>query len=135
MAYFALIPSEGVELVAGPRVESVQWWPIDEAMSLHLAFDHNAILAAALDRVRAKVEYTSLAVSLLPETFTLPELQRIHEIVLGRVRDKSAFRTRMLAADILEPTGETRASGKRRAVVYRRKPQAEHVIFPRMFYA
>lgn len=134
VVYFALIPSEGVELVAGARVDAVQWWPVDEAMKLDLAFDHREILTTALERLRSKVEYTSLPVSLLPEVFTLPELQKTYEIVLGRPVDKSSFRKRMLDADFLEELRETRPTGKKPAQLYRRKDGIDHVLFPRTFY-
>lgn len=48
------------------------------------------------------MEYTSLPAFLLPEPFTLPELQRTYELVLGRALDKSAFRKRMLDAGFLQ---------------------------------
>lgn len=134
VVYFALIPSAGVNLIAGPRVDVVQWWPVEEALGEDLAFDHGMILTRALERLRAKVEYTSLPVSLLPETFTLPELQRTYEIVLNRRLDKSAFRKRLFAADFLEEVNATRPSGKRPAQLYRRKSDIDHIRFPRTFY-
>jgi hypothetical protein len=72
-----------------------EWIEVDAAQRKRLAFDHAEILAAAVDRLRSKVEYTSLPAFLLEEPFTLPQLQRTYEIVLGRPMDKSAFRKRM----------------------------------------
>jgi len=85
-----------------------------------------------VQRLRAKVEYTSLPVHLLPAEFTLGELQRVYEIVLGRGLDKSAFRTRVLAADVIAPTGQWRGGANRPAQLYRAKDR-DIVYFPRPF--
>ncbi|MEI7445367.1 MAG: NUDIX domain-containing protein [Burkholderiales bacterium] len=117
--YFALIPRDRA-VVAGGNASDAAWFPVeDEARPRPLAFDHDALLQAALERLRAKVEYTVLPAALLPESFTLPELQRTFETVLGRELDKSAFRTRMLSAGVIEETGEMRADTRRPAVLYR----------------
>ncbi len=117
--YFALIARDRA-LVAGGNAADAAWHPVErDARPGPLAFDHDRLLDAALERLRAKVEYTVLPASLLPATFTLPELQRTFEIVLGRELDKSAFRTRMLSAGVIEETGEMRAETRRPAVVYR----------------
>jgi 8-oxo-dGTP diphosphatase len=135
VAYFALIPSDGVALAEGRGVEQARWWPIEDAMKLKLAFDHNAILQAGVERLRAKVEYTSLPANLLPKEFTLTELQHIYEVILGRPLEQSAFRKRMLAADFLIEGRKIRqSSAGRPAALYRVKPGHEAVFFPRTFY-
>lgn len=117
--YFALIPRDRA-LVAGGNAADAAWFPVErDARPRPLAFDHDLLLDAALERLRAKVEYTVLPASLLPATFTLPELQRTFETVLGRELDTSAFRTRMLSAGVIEETGETRADSRRPAMRYR----------------
>jgi len=115
-AYFALIPAPDPE--AHGASES-GWFAADEAARKRLAFDHGVILAAALERLRGKVEYTSLPAFLLPEPFTLPELQRTYELVLGRTLDKSAFRKRMLDGEFLEETGIVEGGFGRSAMGYR----------------
>jgi 8-oxo-dGTP diphosphatase len=132
-AYFALLPFEAVSLV---RDESkpVKWHPVDELPPRkRLAFDHIDILQAALERLRSKVEYTSLPAFLLPEPFTLPQLQNIYEIVLGRPIDKSGFRTRALAADFLKEEGYLDVGSPRPAMGYRLKDRGTLVYFPRTF--
>jgi len=131
--YFALIDARTVKLAIGGNAEAVAWRPIvDEGVSERLAFDHAALLTAAVRRLRGKVEYTSLPAFLLPAAFTLRELQSIYELVLGRALDKSAFRTRMLSADFIESTGERRTGANRPAEVYRLK-EREAVYFARTF--
>lgn len=83
--------------------------------------------------MRGKVEYTSLPAFLLPEPFTLPQLQRIYEVVLGRPVDKSGFRTRMLAAHFLDEDGHVEGQGNRPAMGYRLRDRGEAVVFPRTF--
>jgi 8-oxo-dGTP diphosphatase len=74
---------------------------------LPLAFDHAEILGMAVKRVRGKLDYTPIGFQLLPATFTLLDLQRVHETVLGRPLNKDSFRRRMLASGQLEATGES----------------------------
>jgi 8-oxo-dGTP diphosphatase len=70
------------------------------------AFDHADILGMAVKRLRGKLDYTPIGFQLLPETFTLFDLQKVHETVLGRPLNKDSFRRRMLASGLLEATGE-----------------------------
>src|SRR5882762_7218730 len=133
-AYFALIPSRDVVLAKGANAAEVSWFGIDQAMNrLKLAFDHADILKVAVDRLRGKVEYTSLPAFLLPEPFTLPQLQRTYEIVLGRPVDKSGFRTRMLAAEFLEEAGYVDGESNRPAMGYRLRDRKAPALFPRTF--
>lgn len=127
-AYFALVPA----VDARGSAESA-WFPADEAARKRLAFDHAAILAAALERLRGKVEYTSLPAFLLAEPFTLPELQQVYEVVLARPLDKSAFRKRMLDGDFLVEAGRTAGAFGRAAMGYRIRDRERAAVFPRTF--
>ncbi|WP_035058559.1 NUDIX hydrolase [Andreprevotia chitinilytica] len=124
-AYFALIPSEHIELAHGANTEAAQWFRVEEnSVQPELAFDHAQILAIAILRLRNKVEYTSLPVHLLPEQFTLSELQGIHEVVLGRTVDKSAFRKRIKEGNFVEEIPDAwRYGSNRPAKLYRRANQ------------
>jgi 8-oxo-dGTP diphosphatase len=123
VAYFALVaadvnanaPDEGVE---------VSWHPVSELPEL--AFDHTEILRYALQRLRYKLEYTSVGFELLPNEFSLTELQTAYEIVLGEKLDKRNFRRRILEAGILAETSRYRESeGQGRpARLYRYKKNA-----------
>ncbi|CAL76833.1 conserved hypothetical protein; putative MutT/nudix family protein [Bradyrhizobium sp. ORS 278] len=132
-AYFALVPASAAE--AAPAADA-QWFPLQgTGVKPKLAFDHAEILEAAVQRLRNKVEYTSLPAYLMPEEFTLPELQRTYEIVLDRPLEKSAFRTRMLSADLIEPIAKMRKGPNRPAQLYRLKAAAAPVYFARTFNA
>jgi 8-oxo-dGTP diphosphatase len=103
---------------AGTDAAEARWWPIDSLP--RLAFDHAEIVETALTRLRAKLGYTSVTYALLPEEFTLTELQTVYEIVLGRALDKRNFRKKMLAAGILEATPRQKRDGAHRpALLYR----------------
>jgi 8-oxo-dGTP diphosphatase len=77
----------------------------EKGAALPMAFDHADILGMAVKRVRGKLDYTPVGFQLLPETFTLLDLQRVHETVLGHSVNKDSFRRRMLASNQLEATG------------------------------
>lgn len=79
-----------------------------------LAFDHAAILGVARDRLRGKIDHSDIGFALLPERFTLRQLQDLHEAALGMALNKSAFRRRMLDRGWLEPTGEREAEASHR---------------------
>jgi ADP-ribose pyrophosphatase YjhB (NUDIX family) len=132
--YFALLPAESIQLAPGANAADVRWWPLSGAgVRAKLAFDHAKLLAAAVERLRAKVGYTSLPAFLLPKEFTLPDLQRAYEVVLARPVEKSAFRTRVLTAGVVEPVDRQRQTGKRPAQLYRLSNRSEPVFFPRTF--
>jgi len=130
--YFALVPGAEIKPTKGGNAADAAWLPVDEQRH-GLAFDHNHILGAAVARLRSKVEYTSLPTYLLPEPFTLPQLQRTYEVILGRSVDKSGFRTRTLAADFLDEVGVLDGEFNRPAVAYRMRDRARVVTFPRTF--
>jgi 8-oxo-dGTP diphosphatase len=132
-AYFALLPADSVPLVQD-EAKPAKWHVVDElSPRKRLAFDHSDILQTALERLRSKVEYTSLPAFLLPEPFTLPQLQAVYEVVLGRAIDKSGFRTRALAADFLVEEGLLDVGAPRPAMGYRLRDRNAVMYFPRTF--
>lgn len=76
------------------------------ADALPLAFDHGTILGTAIKRVRGKIGYAPIGFQLLPERFSMSDLQDVHETILGRPLNKDSFRRKMLASGELEATGE-----------------------------
>jgi 8-oxo-dGTP diphosphatase len=90
-----------------------------------LAFDHDEILDYALTRLRYKLEYTSVGFQLLPDEFTLSELQHAYEIILGEELDKRNFRRKILSSGILEKTGKKKQEVEGRpAMLYRYQADA-----------
>ena len=118
VAYYALIPSDQVELRAASDAEGVGWFSVERLPEL--AFDHPEILETATDRLAAKVEYSTIALQLMPAAFTLTELQNLYEQVRREPIDKRNFRKKILALDVIEATGEERREGPHRpAKLYR----------------
>lgn len=125
VAYYALVPASKfsgldylVSVTGGRFAEIDVPWTGEtggavavrshEGESLPLAFDHASILGMAVARLRGKLWYTPVALSLTDATFTLLELQAAYESILGRRIDKNAFRRRIVASGLIEPTGERR---------------------------
>lgn len=129
--YFALMASDPA--APDQQWEAVRWVAVQGAgVPCELAFDHAGILADAVERLRSKLEYTHIAVHLLPEEFTLPELQRTYEMILQQPLDKSSFRRRVAQADMLEEVaGKMRDGCGRPAQVYRFRDYDRRTFFPR----
>lgn len=121
VTYFALVPAP-LAVQAGSDAAEARWWSMYKLPSL--AFDHAKILDYALTRLRYKLEYTAVGFQLLPPAFTLSELQKAYEIVLGIELDKRNFRRKILEAAIIEETGEYRAGEGRPAMLYRFRADA-----------
>jgi 8-oxo-dGTP diphosphatase len=123
VAYFALVPYDATPLRAGDDADEAAWHPVQQLPPL--AFDHQEIIEYALVRLRYKLEYTAVGFQLLPDQFTLSELQQAYEIILGESLDKRNFRRKILLADILEETGQKTQDGEGRpAQLYRYRPNA-----------
>jgi 8-oxo-dGTP diphosphatase len=127
VAYFALIASDRVALQASTDARDVRWFQLDEVPEL--AFDHADILKAAQDRLVAKLGYTTIAFQLLPESFTLSELQGVYETIRGEKLDKRNFRKWVQSLDMLAETAERRSDGRHRpARLYRLKEPREVAV-------
>jgi 8-oxo-dGTP diphosphatase len=94
------------------------WKPVEDIGEL--AYDHNAMLDKAVNRLQSKLEYTNLVQELMPQQFTLTELQNTYEIVLGRELDKRNFRRKIKDVTSVEKTGDKKQDGAHRpAALYR----------------
>jgi 8-oxo-dGTP diphosphatase len=121
VAYYALISSDRAELAAGSDAASAAWYPV--AKLPKLAFDHPNILDVALNRLRGKLEYTTVGFELLPKKFTLSDLQQMYEVILNKSLDKRNFRRKVLAMGILRPLKEWQQTGRKPARLYSFAPQ------------
>ncbi len=107
------VPWEG-ELGGPVEVTDLQGAPVA------MAFDHAEIIGTAVKRMRGKLNYAPVGYPLLPEMFTLRDLQAVHETILGRPVNKDSFRRRMLASGELKGSGQKEgAAGHRPAELYR----------------
>ncbi len=120
VAYYALVPSDKLQIRAATDAEAVGWFGMDELPEL--AFDHAEIVAMAHQRLVAKLDYSTIAFQFMPERFTLSELQEVYEIILRQEMDKRNFRKWVLALEQIEETDEERRGGIHRpARLYRVK--------------
>lgn len=117
IAYYALVASDKLSLVAGADAAEAEWFPVNNVPAL--AFDHKHILEYALERLRNKLEYTTVGFQLLPQKFTLSELQSVYEAILGRRLDKRNFRRRIALLAILKPLREWQRTGRKPAQLFR----------------
>jgi len=118
IAYFALVNLAKHPVNASSDARNVEWFDIDALPPL--AFDHKLILQVAIDRLRAKVRYQPIGFELLPEQFTLSQLQQLYETILGvKQLNKRNFRTRMLKTGILKEEGRQEGVAHRPARLYR----------------
>lgn len=117
VAFLALLGPAAVRTVTTDP--TVAFFPVANAPT-PLAFDHDRMLRDAIERLRAKTRYAPMVFALLPDEFTIPELQSAYEALLGEVLDERNFRRDLHNADVIEPAGRTRSDGPGRpATLYR----------------
>jgi 8-oxo-dGTP diphosphatase len=127
VSYFALIPWKNLPQPASRKVSDLAWYEIADVPPL--AFDHNAILDYAINRLRAKAGYSNIVYGLLPEAFRLSDLQKMYEIIFNQKLDKRNFRKRMLASGLLQETGKKDISGAHRPAMLYQFKKREVVFF------
>ncbi len=134
VAFYALVKELAQPpLVATGDAAAARWFP--EGALPSLAFDHAAIVAVARERLRTKVRWQPIGFDLLPERFTLSELQTLYEVVLERPLDKRNFRRKVLALGLLAEADGVRRGPGRPAQLYRfdkaayRRAEAEGLVF------
>jgi 8-oxo-dGTP diphosphatase len=116
VAYYALVSANRSPLVPGTDAADARWCAIRHLPVL--AFDHFKILDYALERLRNKLEYTTVGFQLLPPRFSLTELQEVYEAILEKKLDKRNFRRKLALLRVLRPTREYRRGGRRPARLY-----------------
>ncbi|TDN52636.1 ADP-ribose pyrophosphatase YjhB (NUDIX family) [Buttiauxella sp. JUb87] len=129
-AWFALIARTDCQ----PHIESVsdaKWLPTHQLTQQTLAFDHGEIITHALNRLRQKTRYSLLPVYCLAEEFTLTQLQEATEIILGQAIQRKSLIRRFEASGMFEDTGKSKATGARKARLYRRKEGVDIHLFSR----
>ena len=129
VVYFALIPADAH---LNPPSGKMCWYCLDQLPSM--SDNQDEILSYGLRRLRYKLEYTAVGFELLPDEFTLSELQHTYEIILGEKLDKRNFRRRILDAGIIEETPRRRSGEGRPARLYRYRPDAVAYVKARRLF-
>lgn len=123
VAYYALVRPTLAPLVrGGGDAAHAEWVSSSKLHKLELAFDHRRIIDLALERIDGKLDYSDLAFELVPDTFTIPELRAVHEVIKGTAHDRGNFRRRfqrMLTDGIIEEAPGKRITTSKPAKVYR----------------
>lgn len=115
VAFYALVKKENVR--GGDDAQEARWFDIDDLPAL--AFDHRDIISEALNALRRDIRFEPVGFRLLANEFSMPQLQRLYEIILGKSFDRRNFQKKMLASGILQPTGERETgSGHRGGNLY-----------------
>jgi 8-oxo-dGTP diphosphatase len=113
VAYYALVKLSDHRIKAATDARDAAWFAVSEARGL--AFDHDGILATALERLKGKVRYQPIGFELLAPQFTLSQLQRLYETVLETPLDKRNFRKKILGMDFLVALDEVQKDVAHRA--------------------
>lgn len=113
VAYYALVNLRDHAIKAATDARSAAWFSVDDIPKL--AFDHNRILDMALKRLRGKVRYEPVGFELLPQKFTLTQLQRMYEKILEQKIDKRNFRKKILSMNLLNELDEVQMDVAHRA--------------------
>lgn len=117
VAYVALVKPDEHPATGDTDAAEARWFPADAIPSL--AFDHASIVETALERLRGKIRWQPVGFELLPDKFTLTELQSLYEAILGRPLDKRNFRKKLLQFDFVVALDEFRAGRNRPARLHR----------------
>ena len=99
VAYYALIKLSDYKVTAGDDASKAQWFPISKVPAL--AFDHDHMLRVALNRLKGKIRYQPIGFELLPEKFTMPELQNLYESILEVSLDRRNFRKKIMGTGVI----------------------------------
>ena len=121
VVYFALTSADNFRSVTSESVSDSQLFDVKK-LPPELAFDHKEIIKFGIERLKSKIQYSNIAYGLLPSEFTLTQLQKVYEVILGKTIDKRNFRKKMLTTNLLINTKKKTAdSAHRPAELFRFK--------------
>ena len=115
VGYYALVNHKDVSPIGDELSESCDWIILDELESQNITMDHKQIIEKALNTLREQISYKPIGLNLLPEKFTLSELQKLYEAILGRTLNRGNFYRKIKNIGILKKLDEKRKGGAHRA--------------------
>lgn len=113
IGFYALVDFTNVAPIADELSDACEWMDIGSLPEM--VMDHRTIFDEALVNLRRQLNYQPIGMNLLPEEFTMPELQKLYEIILGKKLNRGNFYRKMMAYDILDKQEETRRGGAHKA--------------------
>jgi len=116
IGYYALVDFTRVKPLPGPFSDNFEWCDIHKIPGLIM--DHNQIVESAWEALKNQLSYEPVGFNLLPEKFTMPELQRLYETILNRDLDRRNFQKKMLATGLLKRLNDRKTGGAHRAPYY-----------------
>lgn len=119
VSYYALVKPENYPVIPKNYISEINWFALEELPQL--GFDHDQLLADAIAKLRLNLRQDLIFGELLPDRFTLTELQELYESILDEKLDRRNFRKKILQMDILEATKEIKAGVKGGPVLYKKK--------------
>ncbi|WP_333597196.1 NUDIX hydrolase [Chryseobacterium flavum] len=111
VGYYALYHPDRFNLVHDELSETCEWVYLSKLSEIELAMDHRDIIEKALLTLREKISYKPIGYNLLPEKFTLPELQKLYEVILGKELNRGNFYRKIKSTGILQKLDEKRPGG------------------------
>ena len=115
VGYYALVNHKDVSPIGDELSESCDWIILDELESQNITMDHKQIIEKALNTLREQISYKPIGLNLLPEKFTLSELQKLYEAILGRTLNRGNFYRKIKNIGILKKLDEKRKGGAHKA--------------------
>ena len=115
VGYYALVNHKDVSPIGDELSESCDWIILDELESHNITMDHKKIIEKALNTLREQISYKPIGLNLLPEKFTLSELQKLYEAILGRTLNRGNFYRKIKNIGILKKLDEKRKGGAHKA--------------------
>ena len=115
VGYYALVNHKDVSPIGDELSESCDWIILDELESQNITMDHKQIIEKALNTLREQISYKPIGLNLLPEIFTLPELQKLYEAILGITLNRGNFYRKIKNIGILKKLDEKRKGGAHKA--------------------
>lgn len=112
VSYFALIPGTNLNLKTTAEYADIAWFPVSKLPKL--AYDHTEVVKVASQRLQSKLSYTNIIYGLLPNEFTLGEMQAIYEIILNAKLDKRNFRKKIITLKLIKKLNKKRQGGPNR---------------------
>lgn len=125
VSYLGVIDSKRVEILKDTlKTSDADWFPINNIPPL--AYDHNRILNDGLENLKTSISNSNILKALFPQGFTIPEVQKTYESILGKTFDRRNFRRKLLNSGLIKDTNiETKFEGKKPAKVYQFKDKIE----------